>query len=61
MPAQILIVEDDGLIASSLARALEAAGHSVTVATSVAEAMPALETADLVLCDLGLPDGDGLD
>ena len=61
MPAQILIVEDDGLIASSLARAPEAAGHSVTVATSVAEAMPALETADLVLCDLGLPDGDGLD
>ncbi len=59
--AAILIVEDDELIASSLARALTAAGHSVTVAASIAEADRCLSGADLVLCDLGLPDGDGLD
>ncbi len=59
--AQVLIVEDDDLIASSLARALGAAGHEVTVAGTVAEASLLLADADLVLCDLGLPDGDGLD
>ncbi len=59
--ASILIVEDDQLIASSLARALGAAGHEVTLAETVAGAMDALADADLVLCDLGLPDGDGLD
>lgn len=56
-----MIVEDDDLIASSLARALTAAGHVVTVAASIVEAGPELASADLVLCDLGLPDGDGLD
>ncbi len=59
--AEILIVEDDALIAASLARALGASGHHVTVVGSVADATPHLGHADLVLCDLGLPDGDGLD
>lgn len=59
--AEILIVEDDELIASSLARALAASGHRVTVARSIADAGPRLDDADLLLCDLGLPDGDGLD
>ncbi|MGN6695025.1 MAG: response regulator transcription factor [Aquihabitans sp.] len=61
MGASILIVEDDELIATSLARALNAAGHEATIAGTVAEATPHLLGADLVLCDLGLPDGDGLD
>lgn len=59
--AEILIVEDDELIASSLARALAAAGHQVSVATTIAQAEEKLAETDLVLCDLGLPDGDGLD
>jgi len=59
--SDLLIVEDDDLIARSLARALTAAGHHVAVAGSVAEAEPHLTRVDLVLCDLGLPDGDGLD
>lgn len=59
--AQVLIVEDDDLIASSLARALGASGHRVVVAGTVAEALLLMADADLVLCDLGLPDGDGLD
>jgi DNA-binding response OmpR family regulator len=59
--ADLLIIEDDELIASSLARALRAEGHRATVANSVAEARRSLADPDLVLCDLGLPDGDGLD
>jgi DNA-binding response OmpR family regulator len=58
--ASVLIIEDDELIADSLARALRTTGHDVTVARSVAEARPLLGNPDLVLCDLGLPDGDGL-
>lgn len=59
----VLVVEDDELIASSLQRALTATGYEASVAGSVAAAEVALEAAppDLVVCDLGLPDGDGLD
>lgn len=59
--ARIVIVEDDELIATSLARALGAAGHEVAVAATLAAAETSVVDADLVLCDLGLPDGDGLD
>jgi DNA-binding response OmpR family regulator len=56
-----LIVEDDTLIASSLERALGAQGYEASVAATVAEAVTALSDRppDLVLLDLGLPDGDG--
>lgn len=59
----VLVVEDDELIASSLRRALAATGYDVAVAPSIAAAQQALADSapDLVLCDLGLPDGDGLD
>jgi DNA-binding response OmpR family regulator len=56
---RILIVEDDSLILTSLARALAGRGFHVDVASSVREA-DLCSRADLVLCDLGLPDGDGL-
>jgi DNA-binding response OmpR family regulator len=59
--AEILIVEDDDLIATGLARALRSAGHEPVVAGTVAAARELAGGADLVLCDLGLPDGDGLD
>lgn len=64
---RLLIVEDDERIGASLARALDGAGyrcHRVTTAVSAqqafAEALEASRFA-LVLLDLGLPDGDGLD
>jgi DNA-binding response OmpR family regulator len=57
--ARILIVEDDSLILSSLARALVGKGFHVEIASSVREANLSPKV-DLVLCDLGLPDGDGL-
>lgn len=59
--AAILLVEDDELIASSLARAFTSQGHEVVVSGDLAGAHAHLAAADLVLCDLGLPDGDGLD
>ena len=57
---RVLILEDDTLLASSLARALQARAFSVAVASTIADATR-LTDCDLVLCDLSLPDGDGLD
>jgi DNA-binding response OmpR family regulator len=63
MPAAILVVEDDLLTRRLLQTVLERDGCVVTTAGSVAEALA--ETGrrgfDLILLDLGLPDGDGLD
>jgi DNA-binding response OmpR family regulator len=63
MPAAILVVEDDLLTRRLLQTVLERDGCLVTTAGSVAEALA--ETGrrgfDLILLDLGLPDGDGLD
>lgn len=59
---KILLVEDDATLALSLRLALTAHGHQVEVAHSLAAARDKLATRpDLVLLDLGLPDGDGLD
>lgn len=61
MPAmRVMLVEDDVRVAAALAGALRKRGYTVTCAISVAEALAA-PTVDLVLLDLGLPDGDGLD
>ena len=57
---RVLILEDDVLLASSLARALRARDHLVAIAGTIAEAEVLID-CDLVLCDLGLPDGDGID
>lgn len=59
---RLLVIEDDSLIASSLERALSPLGNTVEVFTTYAEAHAALshDRFDLVLLDLGLPDGDGL-
>ncbi len=61
--ALLLIVEDDELIRSSLARALTAFGFRTAAVGNLAEARRTLEshTVSLVVLDLGLPDGDGLD
>jgi two-component system, NtrC family, response regulator AtoC len=58
----VLVVEDSELVTSALSVLLESAGHRVSIAGSVAEALalsPA-EPRSLVLLDLTLPDGDGL-
>ena len=58
----ILLVEDHADTAEAMAELLRGFGHRVTVAGSVAEGLAAAGPGiDLVLSDLGLPDGSGLD
>lgn len=59
----VLLVEDSELAALPLQLFLEDAGHRVTHAMSLADAVrQCVEQApDLALLDLGLPDGDGLE
>jgi PAS domain S-box-containing protein len=61
--ARILLVEDHEDTARVLRRILEHAGYRVTHAASIAAAREAAsgEAFDLVISDLGLPDGSGLD
>lgn len=65
MPAanpKLLVVEDDPRIRAELLDALRAAGLEVEVAVDHSMAMEALERHyDLVLLDLSLPDGDGIE
>ena len=59
----VLIVEDDPRIASFLDKGLRAEGYVTSVATNAVEANTYAEAMDadlnLVLLDLGLPDGSG--
>ena len=57
----VLVVEDDELIASSLVRALVSRGYGADAVDGVALAIERIDRnpPDLVLLDLGLPDGDG--
>jgi two-component system, OmpR family, response regulator RegX3 len=57
---RVLVVEDEKAIAEPLAEGLRREGFTVTVAGTAGEALAAAE-ADVVLLDLRLPDGDGLD
>ena len=57
----IWLVEDDPSIGSGLVRTLEAEGHGVQWVASVRDAARLEGDPDLLLLDLGLPDGDGLD
>jgi len=59
---RLLIVEDDPLIAVSLTQSLTPLGNTVEVFHRLSEARTALAHSqfDLVVLDLGLPDGSGL-
>lgn len=61
MKPKILIVEDDVDMFSALRIRLEANGFEALPAMSVATslAMVHIERPDLIILDLGLPDGDG--
>jgi DNA-binding response OmpR family regulator len=61
--ARILLVEDSELVADALRTLLDALGHTVRVAPSVREAVAACaaEVPDIMLLDLGLLDGHGLE
>jgi len=59
----ILVVEDHQDTRQVLSTLLERAEHEVITASGVAEALQLLENVrvNVLLSDLGLPDGDGLD
>ncbi|WP_020501621.1 response regulator transcription factor [Sciscionella marina] len=63
--SQLLLVEDDAVLAEALSGALRGLGHSVTVAGSGERALTALfeegAAADLVLLDVMLPGIDGFE
>jgi len=59
--ARLLLIEDDPTLLLSLRLALTAQGHEVHTANSLEKGRAQLsQGTDLVLLDLGLPDGDGL-
>jgi two-component system, OmpR family, KDP operon response regulator KdpE len=59
----VLVVEDEGPIRRFLKAALEAQGFKLLEATTGGQAlaMAASHNPDIILMDLGLPDGDGLE
>src|SRR5204863_6941377 len=63
MGARILIVEDSVLVTDAFRVLFEEAGYDVDVAASVAEGLSRASAApvDVLLLDLSLPDGSGLD
>lgn len=60
----ILLVEDDALVAHSFARLLASAGYNTTTARTLADGRRQIADGDadfdLLILDLGLPDGSGL-
>lgn len=58
---KILIVEDDPLYAQTLARLLDGVRTHVAGTLAAARAALDLETYQLILLDLGLPDSRGID
>jgi CheY-like chemotaxis protein len=60
---KILLVEDHADTARALVRLLERRGYNVHAVGTMAGALSAIgkERFDLLICDIGLPDGTGLD
>jgi DNA-binding response OmpR family regulator len=61
--SEILLVEDDQTLGLALGIELRHAGHKVTWAQNLSQAQQFTrnQNFELVILDLGLPDGDGLD
>ncbi len=63
MPGRILLVEDNALVSGAFSVFFESEGWDVEVAATVTDAVDKGKSSavDLMLLDLTLPDGDGLD
>ncbi len=61
--ARILVADDETQVRELLRQVLGRAGHTVVEAGSVVEARAALtqDSFELLLCDIGMPDGSGLE
>ena len=62
-PLRLLVIEDHEATLDILARLLRCYGHNVLTATTAKDAilLACTHSFDLVISDLGLPDGNGLD
>lgn len=56
----VLVVEDSPPLSDAFRIMLERSGFRVSVANSLAAALQVAEIADVLLIDIGLPDGDGI-
>lgn len=63
MSREILLVEDDESLNRAVGLKLSKEGYTVYHAASIKEAMDAyhVHKVSLIICDIGLPDGSGLD
>src|SRR5689334_21060143 len=63
LTGKVLVVDDDPAICVVISEALKRHGHVVRTVGSIAERRAALSafTPDLLVTDVMLPDGDGLD
>lgn len=61
--ADILIIDDEEKLRALLRRVVSLEGHKVTDASTLNAARQLLEnnSIDIVLCDVKLPDGNGVD
>jgi two-component system, NtrC family, response regulator len=61
--ANILIIDDDRLVADSLRQVVVTMGHTVSCAANIDEALRMIPEGafDIVFCDVRMPDGSGLD
>src|ERR1700760_5085899 len=63
MPGNILIVDDEEKLRSLLSRIIRLEGYTVKEASDLKSARKILEkdSPDVILCDVKLPDGNGVD
>ncbi len=61
-PAHVMVAEDNALVAGAMRLLFEESGFRVTTCASVVSTVEAaaIDAVDVLLLDLGLPDGDGL-
>lgn len=57
----ILIVEDDDTLRKNISFALEEAGYMTLAAENLAQADESVDSCELILLDVLLPDGNGMD